>query len=167
MAYRNRIERDLDRWIAAGHVGADRRAAMLAMVEEPRRLDAATALAFVGALLLGLAVIALVAANWDGLPRLVRFVLVLALFAAAVGGAAWAAGKQRPALSNGLTTMAALIFAALLPVKNVAVCFAARQMNQVPRLPTRSAAVLSCTGLGVYVYDSDKALQVDFVLNVS
>ena len=112
MAYRQRVERDLDRWVGAGHVGADRRAAMLAMIEEPRRLDAATALAFVGALLLGLALIAFVAANWDGLPRLVRFGLVLALFGAAVGGAAWAAGKARPAVANGLTTLAALIFAA-------------------------------------------------------
>lgn len=112
MAYRNRVARDLDRWIAAGHVAADRRAAMLDMIEEPRRMDAATALAFVGALLAGLAVIAFIAANWDGLPRLARFGLVLALFSAAVGGAAWAAGKERPALANGLTTLAALIFAA-------------------------------------------------------
>ena len=112
MAYRQRVERELDRWIAAGHVAGDKRAAMLAMVEEPRRLDAATALAFVGALLLGLATIAFIAANWDGLPRLVRFGLVLALFAAAIGGAAWAAGKQRPALANALTTLGALIFAA-------------------------------------------------------
>ncbi len=112
MAYRQRLERDLDRWIAAGHVPADRRAPILAMVEEPRRLDAATALAYVGATLLGLALIAFVAANWDGLPRLLRFGMILTLFAAAVGGAAWAAHKQRAGLSNGLTTLSALIFAA-------------------------------------------------------
>lgn len=112
MAYRRRLERDLDRWIAAGHVSPDRRAAMLAMVEPGPRLDAATALAWIGAVLLGLAVIALVAANWDGLPRMVRFTLVLALFALMIGGAAWAASRNRPALSNGLATLAALVFAA-------------------------------------------------------
>ena len=112
MAYRQRLERDLDRWIAAGHVAPERKAPMLAMVAEPRQFDAATALAYVGAVLLGLALIALVAANWVGLPRLLRFSLVLTLFAAAVAGAAWTAQKQRPNLSNGLTTLAALIFAA-------------------------------------------------------
>lgn len=112
MAYRKRLERDLDRWIAAGLVAADRRGEMLEMVQEPRRLDAATALAYIGATLLGLAIIAFVAANWDGLPRLLRFLLVLALFASAVGGAAWAAARDRVGLSNGLATLAALIFAA-------------------------------------------------------
>lgn len=114
MSYRKRLERDLDRWIGAGHVSADRRAAMLSMVEEPRRLDAATALAYVGAVLLGFAIIAFVAANWDGLPRLARFLIVLTLFAAAVGGAAWASHRDRPGLANGLTTLAALIFAAAI-----------------------------------------------------
>lgn len=112
MSYAKRLARDLDRWIAAGHIPAEKRGAMLAMVEEPRRFDAATALAWIGAVLLGLALIAFVAANWDGLPRLARFLIVLALFASAVGGAAWAAHRQRPAVSNGLTTLAALIFAA-------------------------------------------------------
>lgn len=112
MAYRKRVERDLDRWIAAGHVSADRRADMLAMVEEPRRLDAATALAWIGAVLLGVAIIAFIAANWDGLPRIARFIMVLALFAAAVAAAAWTAQRNRPAASNALATLASLIFAA-------------------------------------------------------
>ncbi|MDZ4776040.1 MAG: DUF2157 domain-containing protein [Alphaproteobacteria bacterium] len=112
MAYRKRLERDLDRWIAAGHVPADKRADMLAMVEEPRRLDASTALAWIGAVMFGIAVIAFVAANWDGLPRLTRFIMVLALFAACVAGAAWTAQHNRPGASNALTTLAALVFAA-------------------------------------------------------
>lgn len=112
MAYRKRLERDLDRWIAAGHVPAERRGDMLAMVEEPKRLDAATALAWIGAVLLGVAVIAFIGANWDGLPRLVRFILVLALFAACIAAAAWTAHAKRPGASNALTTLAALVFAA-------------------------------------------------------
>ncbi len=112
MAYRKRLERDLDRWISAGHVPADRRAVMLAMIEEPKRLDAATALAWIGAVLLGVAVIAFIAANWDGLPRLARFIMVLGLFASAVCAAAWTAHHNRPAASNALTTLAALFFAA-------------------------------------------------------
>lgn len=112
MAYRKRLERDLDRWIAAGHVPAEKRADMLAMVEEPRRLDAATALAWIGAVMLGVAVISFIAANWDGLPRIVRFAMVLGIFAACIGGAAWTAARNRPGASNALTTLAALVFAA-------------------------------------------------------
>lgn len=112
MAYRKRLERDLDRWIAAGHVPAEKRTDMLAMVEQPRRLDAASTLAWIAAVMFGIAVIAFVAANWDGLPRLARFIMVLALFAACVSGAAWTAQRDRPATSNALTTLAALVFAA-------------------------------------------------------
>jgi uncharacterized membrane protein len=112
MAYRKRLERDLDRWIEAGHVPADKRAILLAMVKEAPRLDAATALAWVGAVLLGLALVAFIAANWDGMPRILRFVLVLALFALAIGGAAWSAHRQRPMLSNALATISTLVFAA-------------------------------------------------------
>ncbi|MDX2233731.1 MAG: DUF2157 domain-containing protein [Hyphomonadaceae bacterium] len=112
MAYRRRLEQDLDRWIAAGHVAGDKRAAILAMVRDGPRIDAATALAFVGAVMLGLAMVAFIAANWDGMARLARLCLVLAAFALAIGGAAWAAGKARPMLSNALSTIAALVFAA-------------------------------------------------------
>jgi uncharacterized membrane protein len=114
MAYRKRLERDLDRWIAAGHVPAERRGAMLDMVEDPKRLDAATALAWIGALLLGVAIIAFIAANWDGLPRIIRFALVLGLFAACIGAAAWTAHRNRPGASNALTMLAALVFAAAI-----------------------------------------------------
>jgi uncharacterized membrane protein len=52
-SYRARLERDLDRWIAEGLVPAASRAAILSEAQEPRRLDAAAALALVGAMLLG------------------------------------------------------------------------------------------------------------------
>lgn len=113
-SYRTRLSQDLDRWIAAGLVPAASREAMLASVEDPRRVDAATALAVVGALLAGAAVIAFVAANWDGLARIVRFGLILVAFAAAASGAAWAAWKQRPVLTNSLLALAALIYAAAI-----------------------------------------------------
>jgi hypothetical protein len=108
--YKDRLEADLDRWIADGLVDADNRDAILGSVGAPRRLDAATALAFVGLALLGLAVVAFVASNWDGLPRIVRFGLILAAFGAAVGGAAWASARRAPATRNGLLTLAAFIF---------------------------------------------------------
>lgn len=110
--YRSRLEADLEGWIAAGLVPAESREAILADVGEPRRLDAATALAFVGLALLGLAVTAFVASNWNGFPRALRFALVLLAFGAAVAGAARASALGRAMTRNGLLTLAAFIYAA-------------------------------------------------------
>lgn len=112
--YRQRLEQDLDRWIAQGLVPGDSRTAILASVGQGRRLDAATTLAAIGAAFLGIAVIAFVAANWDAIPRLARFVLVLGVFLALCGGAAWAAFRERPGLRNGLMAVAALVYAAAI-----------------------------------------------------
>lgn len=113
-SYKTRLGQDLDRWIAQGLVAPSSRGPILAGVEEPRRVDAATAFAVVGALLAGAAVIAFVAANWNGMARIVRFGLVLAGFLAAAGGAAWAAKMARPVLTNSLLAVAALIYAAAI-----------------------------------------------------
>lgn len=111
-SYKDRLRLDLGRWIDAGLIAADKRDAILDCVPDPRRLDAATALAWVGGALLGIAIIAFVGANWDGIPRIARFALLLAFFATAAGAAAWAAHKERPIFSDIALTLAALIFAA-------------------------------------------------------
>jgi hypothetical protein len=113
-AYKERLKTDLDRWIGAGLVPADKRDAILATIPEARRMDAATALAWVGGVLFGIAVIAFVAANWDALPKLARFALVLLAFATFAGGGAWAAKSERPILTNILLTIASLVFAAAI-----------------------------------------------------
>lgn len=111
-SYRDKVKADLDRWIGQGLVGADKRDAILATLPEARRLDAATALAWIGALLLGVAVIAFVAANWDALSRFARFAVLLVAFLIAACGGAWAARAARPVLTNMLLMVASLIFAA-------------------------------------------------------
>jgi uncharacterized membrane protein len=108
--YRKRLESDLDRWIAAGWVSAERRGDILGSVPE-RRIEAAAALGFAGAALLGIAVISFIMANWDLLPRFARLGLILALLTAAIGGAIWA-GDRRPGVQSGLALLASLIFAA-------------------------------------------------------
>jgi len=111
-SYKDKLKQDLDRWIAEGLVAADKREPILASIPEARRVDAATALAWVGALLLGIAVITFVAANWDATPKLVRFAVLLTAFLGLAGGGAWAAHKERNVLSNILLMVAALVFAA-------------------------------------------------------
>ncbi|MEO8114511.1 MAG: DUF2157 domain-containing protein, partial [Phenylobacterium sp.] len=98
----------------AGLVPAESRAAILASVPDQRRLAAATALAAIGAFLLGAAVIAFIAANWGAIPRLVRFAMILAAFLATACGAAWGAGRDRQVLKNVLLSVSALIFAAAI-----------------------------------------------------
>lgn len=111
-AYKHKVTEDLDRWIDAGLVDADKRSAILATIPDTRRLDAATALAWLGGLLLGIAAIAFVAANWEITPKPVRFAILLGAFLGLAGAGAWAAHAQRPIASNILLTIAALVFAA-------------------------------------------------------
>lgn len=111
-AYKDRVKKDLDRWIGAGLVDASKHDAILATIPDTRRMDAATALAWVGGILLGIAVIAFVAANWDGTPKIARFAMLLAAFLGLAAAAAWASSKERLTLSNILLTIAALVFAA-------------------------------------------------------
>lgn len=114
-SYKARLEKDLDGWIAAGLVPAGNREAMLNSVAEGRRIEASAALAVIGALLLGAAAIAFVAANWGAIPRLPRFGLILLLFAGVIGAAGWAArGGGRPLLTNTLLAVAALVYAAAI-----------------------------------------------------
>jgi uncharacterized membrane protein len=113
-SYRRRLERDLDDWIGRGLVPADSRTAILDSAGEGPRLDAATALAIIGGLLAGVAVIAFVAANWAEIPRIARFGLVLAVFLGAAGGAAWASARGRAVTSQVLLSVSALVFAAAI-----------------------------------------------------
>lgn len=110
--YKDRLAADLDRWVADGLVPAGNRSAILSSVADNRRVDASVALAVIGALLLGIAAIAFIAANWDVIPRLARFGLILSLFLAVIGAAARTAkGGARPILTNTLLSVAALVFA--------------------------------------------------------
>jgi uncharacterized membrane protein len=113
--YKARLAKDLDGWISAGLVPAASRAPILDSVVEERRLDTASVLAAIGALLLGAAAIAFVAANWGAIPRLPRFGLILGLFLAVSGAAAWAAKtRRRPLATNILLAVAACIYAAAI-----------------------------------------------------
>ncbi|WP_374470135.1 DUF2157 domain-containing protein [Phenylobacterium sp.] len=139
-SYRRRLESDLDAWIRDGLVPAASREAILAGVGRERRLDAATALAAIGAFLAGAAVIAFVAANWSEIPRIVRFGLILAAFLASALGAAWAAGRGREVTKNVLLSVAALVFAAAIGLT-----------GQIFDLAGDPAAALRGAGLGAAV----------------
>ncbi|MDQ0464186.1 hypothetical protein QO010_001967 [Caulobacter ginsengisoli] len=112
--YKDRLRGDLDRWIGEGLVPQASRQPMLDSVADTRRPDAVSALAMVGVLLAGAAIIAFVAANWNGIPRIARYSLLIAAFLAACLGGAWADRGGRPNLRNSLLTLAAAIYAATI-----------------------------------------------------
>jgi hypothetical protein len=111
-AYQRRLERDVTRWIEQGMVTSEGGARILASAPAPTpRLSASTALGLAGAGLFGIAAIAFIMANWDGLPRFGRLGLVTLLIAAAIGGAIWA-DTRRPQTQGALLLVATLVFAA-------------------------------------------------------
>ena len=114
-SYKARLTDDLDEWIEAGLVPAANRQAILDRVSDGRRIDASAALAVIGALLLGAAAIAFVAANWGAIPRLPRFGLILGLFVVVAGSAAWTGRDgRRPLVTNTLLAVAACAYAAAI-----------------------------------------------------
>jgi hypothetical protein len=127
-SYKDRVTGDLDRWIGAGLIGADKRAAILATLPDARRLDAATSLAWLGGVLFGIAVITFVSANWDAIPRLPRFALLLATFLGFAGASAWTS-QSRALVSNILLTVTALVFAAAIGLTSQIFDIAANPRN--------------------------------------
>ncbi|KWT71570.1 hypothetical protein APY04_0423 [Hyphomicrobium sulfonivorans] len=82
--YAKRLDRDLARWREAGWLNAQGEAAIRQDVAagDRNKLDLATALAILGAVLIGFGVMSFVAANWSEMPRLWRLVMIFAgLFA--------------------------------------------------------------------------------------
>ncbi|MBS0386818.1 MAG: DUF2157 domain-containing protein [Proteobacteria bacterium] len=139
MNYKDRVAKDIDRWIDAGFVAAERRAPMLDMIVDPRRLDAATALAWVGGALLGIALVSFVAANWDGMTPIVRFSIIVGGFLMLAAGGAWAAHKKRPVLTNILVMLAAIAYASAVGLT-----------AQIFDLPSDTRAASYGAGLAAY-----------------
>jgi uncharacterized membrane protein len=113
--YLKRLARDLDRWIAAGLVPAANRQAILASAAPgPRRWSAAGAAAILGAVLLALAALSFVGANWSELPKIARFALILGALWASFGGAAAAFARGAPGLGHALAFLGAALFGAAI-----------------------------------------------------
>lgn len=115
MGRRRRLERDLDRWIAAGWVDPGNRQAILDDTQSrPGHWSAAGAGLILGAVLLALAALSFVAANWADMPRLARFALILAALWAALGGSGEAFRRANPALGHALALVGAALFGAAI-----------------------------------------------------
>ncbi|WP_339749494.1 DUF2157 domain-containing protein [uncultured Maricaulis sp.] len=159
MGYRARLARDLERWIAAGWVEASHRPAILGDVAaQPGRWNAAGALAILGATLLAMSALSFVAANWDAMPRLLRFATIILALWASLLGAGRAFDRKAPVIGHALALLGAALFGAaimltaqtfnLTSFRNTAVLIWAVAAGGIAlTLPSRPVLILA-TGLG-------------------
>lgn len=115
LGYRKRLSKDLPRWREQGWVSAEGAAAILASLEGQRTtFGLAAIIGILGALLLGAGVVAFVSANWELMPRIFRFALLVMALAAAYGAAAALAAKELRMFSEAALLLAGIVFAAAI-----------------------------------------------------
>jgi uncharacterized membrane protein len=111
--YRQRLEADLVKWVAAGVISGDAAQSIRKArfgEEAASRLPAIFAM--LGALMLAASVSAFVAANWQEIPRLVRLVGILALIAGCFFPALLLDRRGMPNGADAVVTFATLCFGA-------------------------------------------------------
>jgi uncharacterized membrane protein len=111
MGFSISVNKDIERWAAAGLIDratADRLNAELD--SRPGRFGLGAVLGVLGAVLLGAALLSLIAANWEALPRLMRVGLILSVIIGGYLGGAWRAGKGDSVFSGVLYLLAAIAF---------------------------------------------------------
>jgi uncharacterized membrane protein len=160
MWYRQRVERDVSRWQAAGWIGDTGAAAIrtdLASRKPP--FGAAAILAMLGAVLFGFAVMSFVAANWNAMSKLARLLLLLATLWACYGGAAWLFRRQLPMFAQAAVLGGIAVYGASIMLIS--------QMYHMEGSPP-NAVLLWALGalLAAVLVPSGAALAATFVLIV-
>jgi uncharacterized membrane protein len=94
--YRGRLLRDLSTWVEKGLIEQSQAAAIMKDYDgRPQSFSLGRVLSVLAALLVGAAILLLVASNWDAIPRLLRVVGLIALiWAFYLGGAAFQSRGQ-------------------------------------------------------------------------
>ncbi|BCW88719.1 hypothetical protein sos41_18610 [Alphaproteobacteria bacterium SO-S41] len=99
--YRNQLARDLDDWVADGLVAPENRAAILARVDgSGGGFGVPAVLGILGGLLIAAAILSFVAANWQGLDKLPRLVILFGSLWATLGLSGWAKARGREAIAE-------------------------------------------------------------------
>lgn len=113
--YRKRLDQDLARWEAEGVVSADARAAIRASLGPmPKGIDLTGAVAVVGGLLIAAAFLAFVAANWEAIPRPLRFGMLAAGIVVAFAIGAIFVRMGASLLADLAATVGCIIFGAAI-----------------------------------------------------
>ncbi|MFJ6325420.1 MULTISPECIES: DUF2157 domain-containing protein [unclassified Rhizobium] len=109
--YRGRLERDLKIWVEKGLVDA---AAAKAVLHEydgrQTSFSAGRVLTIIASVLLGLALLLFISANWEAIPRIVRLTSLVAMIWAFYLGAAYLLASGRSILASALLILGTLSF---------------------------------------------------------
>jgi uncharacterized membrane protein len=111
-SYTKRLERDVERWIGLGLIDGATAQALIADAKshERRSLSFGSVLMMMAALLFCAAILLLVAANWEAMPRLARVGMLFAVIAAGYVGGAFLKMRGHGALAEGAWLIAASAF---------------------------------------------------------
>jgi uncharacterized membrane protein len=112
--YRRRLERDLPKWREAGWVTSRGADAILDSIEVRPAISLAALIGTLGALLLGAGIVAFVSANWDGIPHIGRFGLLVLGMAVAYLAAAIFGRRQLRSFAEAAVMVGGLTFAAAI-----------------------------------------------------
>lgn len=113
MAFSIGIKKHIARWQQAGLIDEVTADLLRKDVEKTRSgFGLGGILAVLGAVLLGVAIISLVAANWEAMPRLMRVVMIISVLWIGYAGGAWRASLGDQRFSQALYLIAAITFGA-------------------------------------------------------
>ena len=113
-AYSVRVKQDIARWVAQGLIPAALAETLSRDVEQHDRksLSFGSVLAMMAALLVGAAILVLIAANWEAFPRLLRVGMLFATILAGYLGGAVLKTRDHGAIGEALYIIAAAAFGA-------------------------------------------------------
>lgn len=97
-----RLERQVQRWLAAGIIDAATAERIIAHERRASRPVLLLAIAGLGAFAIGVGLLSVIAANWGDIPRLVKLLAMLGLFGANAYGLVWACGRQHGWITDAL-----------------------------------------------------------------
>lgn len=108
MRFPGAVRKDIDRWVRKGLIDNQTAGRLRTELDEAGGFGLGGVLGVLGALLLGAAIITLVAANWESIPRLVRVIGLIGLM-----WAAWLGGAWREKAGDGVFSQVLYLFATI------------------------------------------------------
>jgi uncharacterized membrane protein len=155
-SYRRRLEADLAEWTRAGLIAAEQAAAIRKTAfADKGGMKLPSVLGMLGGLLIAASVVAFVAANWQGIPRLLKLAAILGAIIAALFVAYRSACRGSERASDAAATCAALIFGAGVALVG--------QMYHLPADWPAGSLLVGCGALAVAaLLRSDGALLTAF-----
>ncbi|YBV97590.1 DUF2157 domain-containing protein [Phyllobacteriaceae bacterium JZ32] len=113
MAFPISVRAYIARWQKKGLIDEETAEALLSdLKSQGNGFGLGNTLAVLGAVLLGVAIVTLIAANWEAMPRLLRVGLIFAVIWAGYLGGAWRQSLGDKAFSQALYIVAAIAFGA-------------------------------------------------------